>query len=263
MNPAGLPLRIEGLPQNPCLLMLHGFMGCKEDFESLLPRLSQHFYCVAIDLPGHGEATAIHWGWPEMAQYLVIAQAHFSPDRPSYLYGYSLGSRIALYTALHFPQSWQQVVLASANVGLANEIDRVDRQRQDGAISRKLRQENLDFGEFLQSWYRQKIFRGLESAIGFQEMLQRRQRCNPRALADALETFSLGSQPYLGDLLTSSYFPLLLLAGELDPKFVQIQKQMAALCPMAQVKILAGCSHNLQAQGPERFLDVICDWLLE
>jgi 2-succinyl-6-hydroxy-2,4-cyclohexadiene-1-carboxylate synthase len=257
-----LPSRIAGSPHNPCLFMLHGFMGCKEDFEFLLPRLSRHFYCVAIDLPYHGEAVAIHWGWSEMAEYLVATQARFSPNRPSYLYGYSLGGRIALYTALNFPQSWAGVVLESASAGLVDPIEQEERQQRDGSIARKLRQKNLDFEEFLRSWYQQQIFQGLNDSVGFEEMLKRRQLGNPQALADALETFSLGRQPFLGNLLAQSSLPLLLLAGELDPKFVQIQKQMAVLCPTAQVEILAECSHNLQFQQPDLLSAIVYEWLL-
>lgn len=251
-----------GSPANPSLFLLHGFLGCKEDFEPLLPRLTEDFYCVAIDLPGHGTARSIRRNWSEMAEELVALQARFSPDRPSHLYGYSLGGRIALYTALHFPQSWHKVVLASASAGLADGLARAERRRRDGAIARKLRQENLDFGEFLQSWYRQDIFRGLETAVGFEAMLARRQLGDPGSLADALEDFSLGRQPYLGDLLTQSSMPLLLLAGALDPKFVGIQKQLVALYPQAELEILAGCSHNVHGQWPDRTLAAIGEWLL-
>ncbi len=257
-----MTISITGSPANPCLFLLHGFLGCKEDFEPLLPKLTENFCCVAIDLPGHGAATEIRRSWPAMAEYLGSLQARFSPDRPSYLYGYSLGGRIALYAALHFPNSWHKVVLASASAGLAEASARAERRRSDEAIARQLRQENLDFGEFLQAWYRQKIFRGLENSGGFREMLQRRQIGNPRSLATALEDFSLGSQPYLGDLLAQSSMQLLLLAGELDPKFVRVQKQLIALYPPARLEILAGCNHNLQAQWPDRVLVEIVAWLL-
>jgi 2-succinyl-6-hydroxy-2,4-cyclohexadiene-1-carboxylate synthase len=257
-----MTIKIAGSPTNPCLFLLHGFLGCKEDFAALLPKLTEDFYCVAIDLPGHGAATGIRRNWPAMAKYLVSLQAGFSPDQPSHLYGYSWGGRIALYTALHFPSCWHKVVLASASAGLSSASARAERRRSDQEIARQLRQEGLDFGEFLQAWYRQKIFRGLETSGGFQEMLQRRQLGHPRSLADALEDFSLGSQPYLGDLLTKSSIQLLLLAGELDPKFVSIQKQLSELYPPAQLKILAGCSHNLQEQWPDRALAEIVAWLL-
>jgi 2-succinyl-6-hydroxy-2,4-cyclohexadiene-1-carboxylate synthase len=257
-----MTIKIAGSPTHPCLFLLHGFLGCKEDFAPLLPKLTEDFYCVAIDLPGHGAATGIRRNWQEMAEYLVSLQAQFSPDRPSYLYGYSWGGRIALYTALHFPSCWYKVVLASASAGLADASARAERRRGDQAIARKLRQENLDFGEFLQAWYGQKIFRGLETSGGFREMLQRRQLGDPRSLADALEDFSLGSQPYLGDLLAQSSVPLLLLAGELDPKFVRIQQQLIELQPQAQLRILAGCSHNLQEQWFDRALEEIVAWLL-
>jgi 2-succinyl-6-hydroxy-2,4-cyclohexadiene-1-carboxylate synthase len=257
-----MTISIAGSPAHPCLFLLHGFLGCKEDFVPLLPKLTEDFYCVAIDLPGHGAAREIRRSWPAMAEYLGSLQARFSPDHPSYLYGYSLGGRIALYTALRFPSCWHKVVLASASAGLASALARAERQRADQAIAHQLRQENLDFGEFLQAWYGQKIFRGLETAGGFREMLQRRQLGHPCSLADTLEDFSLGGQPYLGDLLAQSSMQLLLLAGERDPKFVRIQRELIELYPQARLEILAGCSHNLQEQWSDRALAEIVAWLL-
>jgi 2-succinyl-6-hydroxy-2,4-cyclohexadiene-1-carboxylate synthase len=250
-----------GDPNRPCLLLLHGFLGCKEDFLPLLPQLAENFYCIAIDLPGHGALVGQRRSWLELAQELVGMRDRYGANQPSYLYGYSLGGRIALYAALHFPGVWCKVVLASASAGLAAEAVRQERWRRDGAIARKLRRTDLNFEEFLRAWYAQDIFQGLEAWDGFGEMLDRRKTGDPRSLADALEDFSLGHQPYLGKLLAQSSLPILLLAGELDFKFLEIQRQLLTLCPWAKLQIFPSCSHNLQAQNSAGVVEAIAPWL--
>ena len=36
------------------LVLLHGFLGCVEDWDELRAALARRLECVALDLPGHG-----------------------------------------------------------------------------------------------------------------------------------------------------------------------------------------------------------------
>ncbi|MBX9770365.1 MAG: alpha/beta hydrolase [Candidatus Obscuribacterales bacterium] len=48
--------REAGDPQNPKLLLLHGFPSSSHMFRNLIPHLSQKFHLVAPDLPGFGNS---------------------------------------------------------------------------------------------------------------------------------------------------------------------------------------------------------------
>jgi 2-succinyl-6-hydroxy-2,4-cyclohexadiene-1-carboxylate synthase len=241
----------------PSLLLLHGFMGSSNDFHSAIPILAQHFRCIGIDLPGHGQTPINDDDFVSTtAQILELV-----PDN-CYLYGYSLGGRLALYLALHYPDRWQKVIVASASFGLPTAQMRQARQRQDAAIARKLRQPDLDFTAFIQNWYQQPVFAGINEHPNFSQLIASRLTNQPSALARSLETMGLGQQPYLGELLKANKIPLLLLVGEQDAKFVEINKQMASLCPKTKLITVPNCSHNIHFQQPDLWLQEVLEFLL-
>ena len=43
----------------PPLLLLHGWMGCGDDYTNIMEALKLRFYCLAIDLPGHGKTDVV------------------------------------------------------------------------------------------------------------------------------------------------------------------------------------------------------------
>lgn len=254
-----LPVLVAGDSRQPSLILLHGFMGCKEDFAPLLPALGEHFYCWAIDLPGHGAARDLVWGWQETAAHLADLRWRISPHHSSYLCGYSMGGRIALYSLVQYPHHWQGAVLESACGGLADPEQRHTRLQQDLAIARKLRRPDVDWPAFISAWYQQPMFAGLADHPSFPQIYQRRLTGDPPALGAALERFSLGHQPDLVAALPPC--PLLLLAGALDPKYVALQRALADRAAGATLGILDNCSHNLHAQAPELWLQWVIPWL--
>jgi 2-succinyl-6-hydroxy-2,4-cyclohexadiene-1-carboxylate synthase len=64
-------------------------------------------------------------------------------------------------------------------------------------------------------------------------------------------------QPSLWKKLSENEIPLLLIAGELDPKFVQINRQMAEIRKFSKLEIITGCSHNIHFENPNLFVEKI------
>jgi 2-succinyl-6-hydroxy-2,4-cyclohexadiene-1-carboxylate synthase len=240
----------------PSLLLLHGFMGSSKDFHPALPTLVQHFHCICIDLPGHGQTEIADHNFVNTAEQILAIAPEYS-----YLYGYSLGGRLALYLALNYPDRWRKVILESASFGLATTAARQHRQQQDAAIARKLSQPGLDFTAFIQNWYQQAVFTGVKDHPDFPQLITSRWHNHPLALARSLATMGLGQQPYLGELLTANQIPLLLLVGEQDPKFVKIGQQMVDLCPQSELVIMPNCSHNIHFQRLEGWLKIVLEFL--
>lgn len=101
--------------ERPVLLLLHGFLGCSEDWEPVMAALSHSFRVVALDLPGHG-GTSVSWsearggnGTDPFAMECVAAAVaqvatSLAPAGGCTPVGYSLGGRLALYLAAAYPQ---------------------------------------------------------------------------------------------------------------------------------------------------------------
>ncbi|MBT6120107.1 alpha/beta fold hydrolase [bacterium] len=43
----------HGDPKNPIIVLLHGWLGCTQDWETTLDYLAPNFFCICIQLPGH------------------------------------------------------------------------------------------------------------------------------------------------------------------------------------------------------------------
>lgn len=200
------------------MVFLHGFMGSRRDWDGIASSLSQYCFCLVPDLPGHGGSTGrLDQTWDmDSAARSVIALLDSLQIRQSYLTGYSMGGRLGLYLALHYPQYFPRVLLESASPGLKTAAERSARITQDETLAARLQQE--DFPTFLQSWYCQPLFQSLQSHPGFSEMLARRGENNPAALAKSLREFGSGAQPPLWERLAGHKMPLFLVVGEKDIK---------------------------------------------
>jgi 2-succinyl-6-hydroxy-2,4-cyclohexadiene-1-carboxylate synthase len=71
-----------------------------------------------------------------------------------------------------------------------------------------------------------------------------------------------GSQPSLWGEWEDLAVPTLLLAGELDQKYVGISAEMHALNPHSHRSIIANAGHNTHFEQSQAFIDEVGDWLL-
>jgi 2-succinyl-6-hydroxy-2,4-cyclohexadiene-1-carboxylate synthase len=246
----------QGDRELPVVLFLHGFLGSSADFAATIDHLSKHFCCLAVDLPGHGKTVVDRedelYTMPQAANAIVTWLDALQISR-CFLVGYSMGGRLALYLALHFPQRFPKVVLASASPGLKTSAEREARLRHDDELAERL---EADFPAFLSYWYSQPLFHALRHHPAFWQVQEQRSRNRPEALAKALRAFSTGRQPSLWSLLPQSQ-PLLLLVGENDRKFCTINQVMAARCPTIQLEIIAGCGHVIHVEKIEAFTTAV------
>ena len=241
----------------PPLLLLHGWLGTCEDYREVIELLKLHFYCIAIDLPGHGKTQTqgvagfnfidTAWGIIQLLDDLHIERCTIA--------GYSFGGRLALDLALEFPARFDRVILESTSPGLATASDRQARITHDLQIIERLMTEN--FADFIEAWYRQPLFLGIDKHPNFIDLIHRRIATNqPSNLAKSLQYAGLGMQPYLGERLRNFTKPILLLVGEIDFKFVALNRIIERECPTATLKIIPNCSHNIHFQQPKTWIEL-------
>lgn len=247
------------------VVLLHGFMGLSDDWMHVVSQLKDQYRCVMPDLPGHGRS-----GFPLRRKMItiqsvaegIIEMLDTLKVEKSTLLGYSMGGRVALYTALNFPDRISALILESSGPGLEDEYERRVRTALDDDRAYHLRVQGLD--PFLDEWYRAPLF---ESLHRFPERLAllkaSRAIHNVEGLAAALQGLSTGRQPSLWDKLEQLNLPTLLICGSLDHKFTRINRIMSESIRLCEWKIIGDAGHNTHLEHPEAFVTTVQRFLAE
>ena len=117
---------------------------------------------------------------------------------------------------------------------------------------------------FIDRWEKLPLFASQSSlSLEAQEALHR-QRLNNRArgLAQSLRGLGTGVQPSLYARLPALHIPVLLIAGELDTKFMAIARSMAQALPRSQLRIVPGTGHAVHLERPQDFDSLVGNFSL-
>jgi 2-succinyl-6-hydroxy-2,4-cyclohexadiene-1-carboxylate synthase len=257
-----LHYQLDGSSAKPPLVFLHGFLGSLDDWNFAVDHLSSNYYCLRVDLPGHGQsrlADPVHYSIPYTARLLVELLDRLKMPQVNLL-GYSMGGRLALYLAVHYPDRFLKMILESASPGLENSREQKQRQEQDERLAQALEKKGLE--PFLREWYNLPLFQNLSSLPAFTEMFQRRLHNDPLDLARSLRQMGTGSQPSLWSRLPEVQLPVLILAGEKDQKFCDLAIQMCERNSQFRMSVVEGCGHTIHFENEKRFLQEVADFLI-
>lgn len=223
------------------LALIHGFLGAADDWAAVRQRLNHP--SVAIEIPEASEWNAgIH------------AIASSLPD-PSILVGYSMGARIALGCALNHSQRVRALVFVSGNPGLSEEL-REQRWTHDQQVCQALRQQPAK--HFLRRWYRQEVFRSLTEAQ-VESLVRDKRDLDAGRFAQLLTCYSIAKQPNYWDRLDELSMPVLLVAGQSDPKYVDICRKMQSHVRNGRFRLVEGAGHIVHRERPEQFTALLND----
>lgn len=177
-----------------------------------------------------------------------------------HLWGYSMGGRLGLYLALHYPERFDKVVLESASPGLSTEAERMARREHDEALARRL--ETGPLADFVDFWFAQPLFASLyRYPEKLQALRSRRIQNDPHGLAASLRAMGAGVMPPLWDKLPSLSRPTLLIAGGRDSKFLGIGRRMRQLSDWLDFRQIDDAGHNVHFEKPHAVADVIADFV--
>ena len=244
----------------PSLLLLHGFMGCKEDWAPLLwataaggstssssgggrKGLALDFDCLAVDLPGHGSTVvdaagatcSVAYSLPVTALAIVQLLDRLGIAR-CVVMGYSMGGRLATYLAQLYPDRISALIVVSAHPGLKTEGERLARREDDRRLAERLGTAASQGGEawdaFLRWWYSKPLWGRLaERSPSYARMMSRRRAAlarseDPGGLVRALLGMSVAQQPGLWDFLRAGHVPTLVVYGANDVKYAALGEEL-------------------------------------
>ena len=235
----------------PSLVLLHGFMGSGQQFHHLIPKLKEFCNPITIDLLGHGksEGAELHYRFSTKEQVADLSKLISEQFQiPIFIYGYSMGGRLALQLALHRPDLYKGLILESSTFGIEGETERQARQSLDARRSDAI---TGNFAGFLEDWIKMPLFNsGNPDPTLIEKMKVIQQKQNPFWLANSLQGFGTGTMPCVRDRLGEIPIPVQLIVGEKDSKFLHINRQMEKDLRESELAVVKEAGHRVHLDQP-------------
>lgn len=247
-------------PQKPNLLLLHGFMGSSDGFAPLIKHLNPIFNPCTIDLAGHGKSEIE----PDPSRFTAESQVtdlRSVVDRLQFnnlwLYGYSMGGRLAQNLYVDSPERFSGLILESTHCGLSDTHERAKRRETDEQRATDI---ETDFEAFINQWSNLPLFTSPDGADSFdyKSILKKK---SPGHMAASLRGFGAGSAPFICDQLAKIQGPIALIAGEADKKYVDKMREMQHLFPGSSLNVTAKAGHRVHSDQPKQIATFLTNFL--
>jgi len=238
------------------LIFLHGFTGSAIDWKNTAELIDNRFNKIAVDLIGHGKSdkpneVEKYSAFSKNSQLLDVIN-HFTNDKVI-LNGYSMGGRAALSFALSHSDKMKGLILESTSAGIKDTAERKERIKSDEELADFIESNSIE--KFIDHWMNLEIF-GTQKRFSndlLQKLRMEKLQNSFTGLAQSLRGFGTGRMSYLGDKLSLLDFPVLLITGELDSKFTQINKELYKKFPSAKHQIIQNSGHNVHLEETAEF----------
>src|SRR5437764_2576595 len=254
----------------PVVLLVHGIVGCAEQWDQVVPLLAERYTVLAPDLLGHGQSAKPRGDYSLGAYAVSVRDLLFAlGHRRATVVGHSLGGGVAMQFAYEYPPFAERLVLVSSG-GLGREVHPL------------LRAATLPGSELVLPLIAHQRLHGLGGAVG--QLLGRLGlRAGPdlaemaggyRSLADAGarqafihslravlditgQRVSAIDRLYLGALL-----PSLIVWGSRDP-LLPVQHPTVAQrgLPDSRLEVFEDAGHFPQLHSPVRFAQTLIDFI--
>lgn len=246
----------QSKPELPALLLLHGFMGSHRVFDHLIPHLASFSNPLTIDLIGHGNTQTpdnpeLYRTDNQVSQLKsVLKRLHLDP---LFLYGYSMGGRLALQLATAYPEFFSGLILESAHCGLSSQEEResraeTDQKRAEELISNKQK--------FLEHWSTLPLF--AQTPEPYKTLYRKiSEEQNSKQMAYSLREFGSGVMPGVCNNLPALQLPVHLVAGSRDPAYVSRMTKMNGRIPDSHLYIVDDAGHRVHTDQPKNLLEII------
>lgn len=244
----------------PPLLLLHGFTGDHRTWLPLVKHWKESYQLIMVDILGHGKSNSPsnpnRYNIKSVASDLAFFLGKLNIEK-AHVLGYSMGGRLALTFAILYPEKVTSLILESSSPGLEFAEEKKARVEQDEKLANMILDQGLE--KFVHYWEDIPLFssqKQLEVKVQ-EQMRNQRLEQNPIGLANSLKGMGTGKQPSWWQELSNLKRPLLLLCGELDTKFCQLNGKMKDYAPHAQLYMFLEAGHAIHVEKPNYFGTIV------
>jgi pimeloyl-ACP methyl ester carboxylesterase len=254
----------------PVVVLIHGITSDSSTWRRVLPYLARRFTVIAPDLAGHGGSAKPKGDYSLGAHAsgvrdLLLALGH---DHATFV-GHSLGGGIAMQISYQFPERCERLVLVDSG-GLGRDVSLLLRAAtlpgSEFVLPLLSASRLLDAGRLAGSALGRL---GLRAGTDIEEMARGHATLSDReARAAFVQTLRSVVEPggqrvnASNRLYLAKHLPLLLVWGERDSLIpVAHGREAHEHVPGSRLEVFADSGHFPQLDEPERFLDVLVDFI--
>ncbi|WP_235435868.1 alpha/beta fold hydrolase [Mycobacterium sp. EPa45] len=263
-------VRVDGDPDNPPLVLIHGIGRSMEDWSTQYERLGRSYRTISLDVPGFGfsERPGETITLPVLARGVVGALDALGEKRPVHVVGNSLGGAIAQQLLVEHPDRVASLALINS-AGFGSEVTMLLRMLTMPVLGAMSIRRPTRMSAVL-----------MERVIHADKAIATRQRID--------HAFALASQPDAGAVMRETALalgtprgvrpewrreladgvartprPTLIMWGTRDRILPSHHiTEAMRVYPHAEVHLLNGVGHMPQIECPERFAGLLLPFLL-
>jgi len=246
------------------VVFLHGFTGSSDLWFPVLKELDGVCDPITINLVGHGSDEPSE----DVADYTMDAQidrirsiADTVKLEKFVLAGYSMGARIALHFAVKYPDRLSGLILESGTAGIEDPAAREHRKKSDKELAKFIETEGVE--TFVNKWMNLPLFAS-QSRLPeetYSDIKKQKLNNSKIALANTLRAAGTGQMQPLWDYLPQLSIPVLLITGEIDEKFTDLNVRMAREFPNCKHAIVEDVGHTVHLEDPQQYAKLIADFI--
>lgn len=238
------------------LVLIHGLLGSLENLNMVAKGLAEHFTVTSIDVRNHG--SSFHdedMSYENLAQDVINLLDHLNIEN-AYILGHSMGGKIAMQTALSFPERVNKLIVADiapvqypphhqqilAGLQAINVEQLTNRKQADAELAHYVEEAGI----------RQFLLKNLAVENG-----KFRFKCNLSNISSCYQQIMQGQQ---SDQAFEKAV-LFIKGGNSDYITAEHKEVIGSLFPMSQAKIIQGAGHWLHAEKPAIFNKIVLNFL--
>lgn len=246
------------------ILFLHGFTGSASDWDEIFSLLPSNYRLIAIDLPGHGKSSSkneIHFYQEDFLMKIIDKIYEHVNSQKIILCGYSMGGRCALTYALKNQSKIEKIIFESTTAGIDNEKQRNERIIADNLLCKMINEKGVE--TFVEYWMNLDLFKSLRRLPEekYEKIIKNKLKNNPVGLINSLNGFGTGRMNSLWNLLHELNLETMLVCGEHDKKFVEINKLMSDKIFGSRFEIVKNAGHNIHLEKPKEFTELLINFI--
>jgi len=251
----GLSWREAG--DGPPIVFLHGLGGTRLAWEPQLEGLSDHFRCVAWDMPGYGDAApAAALTFPGLADSVAALLDALDVPR-AHIVGLSFGGQQAMHLALRHPRRIDRLVLADTSYRFGANGTDADEWKQARLAPLEAGLTPADMAPAVIDAITAPGFSGRER----DRVIRAFAPISSAAFRASVECLPSHD---VTDRLAEIDRPTLVIVGELDDETqIEYAEFITAHIPRAQLSVIPGARHLPPTERPDVFIARVRSFLTE